>query len=62
MTLLTVGLGPARIAALRENRVDITVGDPPEGDQMALEGFAEIFINCATELPIYQNFPTPSWL
>ncbi|HEV2172471.1 MAG TPA: ABC transporter substrate-binding protein, partial [Nitrospira sp.] len=57
LKLFTVGFGPSRIAALRENQVDITVGDAPEADEVMLGGFGELFINCAKEVPIYQDFP-----
>ena len=57
MKLLGVGFGAARIAALRENQVDITVGDAPEADEVALEGFGELFLNCATEVPLFRQFP-----
>jgi NitT/TauT family transport system substrate-binding protein len=57
MKILAVGFGAARMAALRTNQVDVTVGDAPEADQVALEGFGELFLNCARELPIFQEFP-----
>lgn len=57
LKLLAVGFGPSRIAALRQNQVDITVGDAPEADEIMLEGFGELFINCAAEVPVYRDFP-----
>lgn len=57
MKILAVGFGAARMAALRANQVDITVGDAPEADQVALEGFGELFLNCAREVPIFREFP-----
>jgi NitT/TauT family transport system substrate-binding protein len=57
LKLFTVGFGPSRIAALRQNQVDITVGDAPEADEIMLEGFGELFIDPVTEVPIYRDFP-----
>jgi NitT/TauT family transport system substrate-binding protein len=57
MKILAVGFGAARMAALRTNQVDVTVGDAPEADQVELEGFGELFINCAHEVPIFREFP-----
>jgi NitT/TauT family transport system substrate-binding protein len=55
--ILAVGFGAARMAALRTNRVDVTFGDSPEADQIELEGFGELFINPAVEVPIFKEFP-----
>src|SRR5204863_2568833 len=55
--ILAVGFGAARMAALRTNQVDVTVGDAPEADQVELEGFGELFINCAQEVPLFKEFP-----
>lgn len=57
MKILAVGFGAARMAALRTNQVDVTVGDAPEADQIELEGFGELFINCAQEVPLFKEFP-----
>jgi NitT/TauT family transport system substrate-binding protein len=57
LNLLAVGFGSSRIGALRQNQVDITVGDAPEADEVMLEGFGELFINCAAEVPVYRDFP-----
>lgn len=57
MKILAVGFGAARMSALRTNQVDITCGDAPEADQVELEGFGELFINCAHEVPIFKEFP-----
>jgi NitT/TauT family transport system substrate-binding protein len=57
MKILAVGFGAARMAALRTNQVDVTVGDAPEADQVELEGFGELFINCAHEVPVFREFP-----
>ena len=57
MKILAVGFGAARMAALRTNQVDVTVGDAPEADQVELEGFGELFINCGHEVPIFREFP-----
>ncbi len=55
--ILAVGFGASRVAALRSNQVDITVGDAPEADQIELEGFGHLFINCGSEVPIFSEFP-----
>jgi ABC-type nitrate/sulfonate/bicarbonate transport system substrate-binding protein len=57
MKILAVGFGAARMAALRTNQVDVTVGDAPEADQVELEGFGELFVNCAHEVPLFREFP-----
>jgi ABC-type nitrate/sulfonate/bicarbonate transport system substrate-binding protein len=57
MRILAVGFGAARMAALRTNQVDVTVGDAPEADQVELEGFGELFLNCSHEVPIFREFP-----
>jgi NitT/TauT family transport system substrate-binding protein len=57
LRILAVGLGAARIAALRTNQVDVIVGSAPDADQVALEGFGELYIDCAHELPIFKEFP-----
>jgi NitT/TauT family transport system substrate-binding protein len=57
MKILAVGFGAARMAALRTNQVDVTVGDAPEADQVELEGFGELLLNCAQEVPVFREFP-----
>jgi NitT/TauT family transport system substrate-binding protein len=57
MKILAVGFGAARMAALRTNQVDLTCGDAPEADQVELEGFGELFLNCPHEVPIFKEFP-----
>ncbi len=57
LRILAVGLGAARIAALRTNQVDVIVGSAPDADQVELEGFAELFLDCAHEVPIFKEFP-----
>jgi NitT/TauT family transport system substrate-binding protein len=57
MKILAVGFGAARMAALRTNQVNVTVGDAPEADQVELEGFGELFLNCAHEVPLFREFP-----
>jgi NitT/TauT family transport system substrate-binding protein len=54
--IVGVGQGPTRIAALREGRVDLIVGGAPEADQIALDGYGELFINFS-EIPIFKEFP-----
>jgi len=55
--ILAVGFGASRMAALRTNQVDVTVGDAPEADQIELEGFGKLFVNCAQEIPEFEQFP-----
>lgn len=57
LKILAVGFGAARMAALRTNQVDVTIGDLPEADQVEFEGFGQMFINCAKEIPIFKEFP-----
>jgi NitT/TauT family transport system substrate-binding protein len=57
MKILAVGFGAARMAALRTNQVDITVGDAPEADQVELEGFGGLYLNCSHEVPVFKEFP-----
>ena len=51
-----VGQGPTRIAALREGRVDMVVGGAPEADQIALDGYGDLYINFP-EVPLFKDFP-----
>lgn len=55
--LLAVGLGAARIAALRENHVDVIVGSAPDADEVALMGFGDFFLSFAVEIPTFKDFP-----
>jgi NitT/TauT family transport system substrate-binding protein len=55
--ILGVGFGAARMAALRTNQVDVTLGDSPEADQVELEGFGQLFLNCAQEVAVFREFP-----
>jgi NitT/TauT family transport system substrate-binding protein len=56
LKILAVGFGAARMAALRTNQVDLTCGDAPEADQVELEGFGELFLNCAEDVPVFREF------
>jgi NitT/TauT family transport system substrate-binding protein len=56
LKILAVGFGAARMAALRTNQVDLTCGDAPEADQVELEGFGELFLNCAQDVPVFRVF------
>ena len=56
IVITSVGQGPARIAALREGRVDMVLGGAPEADQIALDGYGNLFINFS-EIPIFKTFP-----
>jgi ABC-type nitrate/sulfonate/bicarbonate transport system substrate-binding protein len=57
LKLLAVGLGAARIAALRENQVDVIVGSAPDADEVALAGFGDFYLSFATEIPEFKDFP-----
>jgi NitT/TauT family transport system substrate-binding protein len=57
MKFLAVGLGATRMAALRTNQVDIIVGSAPDCDQIELEGFGELFMNCGQDVPEFREFP-----
>jgi NitT/TauT family transport system substrate-binding protein len=57
LRILAVGFGAARMAALRTNQVDITVGSAPEADQVELEGFGSLYLDCTNEVPIFREFP-----
>jgi len=57
LRLLAVGLGAARIAALRENQVDVIVGSAPDADEVALQGFGDFYMSFATEIPEFKDFP-----
>jgi NitT/TauT family transport system substrate-binding protein len=57
LKILAVGFGAPRMAALRTNQVDITVGSAPEADQIEIEGFGKLFIDCANEVELFREFP-----
>jgi NitT/TauT family transport system substrate-binding protein len=57
LKILAVGFGASRMAALRTNQVDVTVGSAPEADQVEIEGFGKLFIDCASEIELFKEFP-----
>jgi ABC-type nitrate/sulfonate/bicarbonate transport system substrate-binding protein len=57
MQIVAVGFGAARMAALRTKQVDVTVGSAPESDQVELEGFGALFLDCTHEVPLFREFP-----
>ena len=57
MQIVAVGFGAARMAALRTKQVDVTVGSAPESDQVELEGFGALFLDCTNEVPLFREFP-----
>ena len=57
LKILAVGFGAPRMAALRTNQVDVTVGSAPEADQVEIEGFGKLFIDCASEVDLFKEFP-----
>jgi ABC-type nitrate/sulfonate/bicarbonate transport system substrate-binding protein len=52
-----VGFGAARIAALRENQVDVIVGSAPDADEVALLGFGDFYLSFAAEVPAFKEMP-----
>jgi ABC-type nitrate/sulfonate/bicarbonate transport system substrate-binding protein len=57
MQIVAVGFGAARMAALRTKQVDVTVGSAPEADQVELEGFGDLYVDCTNEVPLFREFP-----
>jgi NitT/TauT family transport system substrate-binding protein len=57
MRIVAVGFGAARMAALRTKQVDLTVGSAPESDQVELEGFGSLYLDCTHEVPLFREFP-----
>jgi ABC-type nitrate/sulfonate/bicarbonate transport system substrate-binding protein len=57
MQIVAVGFGPARMAALRTKQVDVTVGSAPEADQVELEGFGSLYVDCTHDVPLFREFP-----
>jgi ABC-type nitrate/sulfonate/bicarbonate transport system substrate-binding protein len=57
MQIVAVGFGAARMAALRTKQVDVTVGSAPESDQVELEGFGSLYVDCTHEVPLFREFP-----
>lgn len=55
--MLAVGLGAARIAALRQNQVDVIIGSAPDADEVALMGFGDFYLNFALDIPAFKDFP-----
>jgi ABC-type nitrate/sulfonate/bicarbonate transport system substrate-binding protein len=57
MQIVAVGFGAARMAALRTKQVDVTVGSAPEADQVELEGFGALYVDCTNDVPLFREFP-----
>jgi NitT/TauT family transport system substrate-binding protein len=57
LQILAVGFGAARMAALRTKQVDLTVGSAPEADQVELEGFGALLVDCTNDVPLFREFP-----
>jgi NitT/TauT family transport system substrate-binding protein len=55
--IVAVGFGAARMAALRTKQVDVTVGSAPECDQVELEGFGALYVDCTNDVPLFREFP-----
>ena len=57
LQIVGVGFGAARMAALRTKQVDLTVGSAPEADQVELDGFGSLYLDCTHEVPLFREFP-----
>jgi NitT/TauT family transport system substrate-binding protein len=57
LQIVAVGFGAARMAALRTKQVDVTVGSAPESDQVELEGFGALYVDCTNDVPLFREFP-----
>jgi NitT/TauT family transport system substrate-binding protein len=57
LQIVAVGFGAARMAALRTKQVDVTVGSAPEADQVALDGFGGLYVDCTNDVPLFREFP-----
>ena len=57
MQIVAVGFGAARMAALRTKQVDVTVGSAPESDQVEIEGFGALYVDCTNDVPLFREFP-----
>ena len=57
LKLLPVGFGAARVAALRENQVDVIVGSAPDADEVALQAIGEFYLSFATDIPVFKDMP-----
>ncbi|MBS0233422.1 MAG: ABC transporter substrate-binding protein [Proteobacteria bacterium] len=55
-TIVATGFGATRMAALRTKQVDVTIGDAPEADQVADEGFGSLFIDLGNDMPEFREF------
>ena len=53
---LPVGQTATRIAALREDRTDVFIGAPPEAEIVEQDGYGAMFINLATEVPLFRDY------
>ena len=55
-TFLPVGQAATRLAALREDRTDVFIGAPPEAEIAEADGYGTLFINLATEVPLFRDY------
>lgn len=55
-TYLPVGQAATRLAALREDRTDVFIGAPPEAEIAEADGYGALFINLATEVPLFRDY------
>lgn len=53
---VVVGIGPPRVAALREARVDLIVGSVPDPQIVEAEGIGAGFIKFGQEIPTFKTF------
>lgn len=54
---VAVGAGAARIAALRQNQVEVIVGGIPDTEQPELEGWGKTFLRLSHDVPLFQRYP-----
>jgi NitT/TauT family transport system substrate-binding protein len=57
LEMLPVGFGAARVAALRENQVDVIVGSAPDADEVAFQGIGEFYLSFAVDIPAFKDMP-----
>lgn len=51
-----VGMGAARVAALKRGLVDVIIGGVPDAEVTEHEGYGVVWINMAEDVPIFREF------
>ena len=59
--LINISSTPGRLAALKAKRIDALVGYAPEPETAMLEGYGEILINSATDIPEIRSIEYIMW-